>query len=56
MNIFNDARPAYFHKSIGGYHAAKLSRYQELIDYHLEGEIQMLLASLKTESLRNFLL
>lgn len=54
VNIFNDARPAYFHKSIGGYHAAKLSRYQELIDYHLEGEIQMLLASLKNGKFEEF--
>lgn len=48
VDIFNSSQPSYFHKTVGGYSAVKLRRYQELIDVQLAPEIMRLQKELST--------
>lgn len=49
-NTFNDARTSYRLKSIGGYSAAKLRRYQDLIDTHISAEMNPLMQTIMRTS------
>lgn len=51
VSPFNDATTSFFHQSVGGYSGIKMKNFQEVVDYHLQAEIQALSGRLRSQEL-----
>lgn len=52
-NPFSNGEVSYFHKALGGYHGAKLKKYQELIDFYLSNENNKIINALRDSTFNN---